>query len=84
MPSVFDTHKLGEKLILKNRVVMAPMTRTRTCAGDVPNALMATYYGQRASAGLIVAVATDRGICARDMRGHQAFTRTPRLRVGDW
>jgi N-ethylmaleimide reductase len=46
-------------LILKNRVVMAPMTRTRTSEGDVPNALMATYYGQRAGAGLIVSEATD-------------------------
>src|SRR4051794_37589689 len=38
---------------------MAPMTRTRTSADDVPNELMATYYGQRASAGLIVTEATD-------------------------
>ncbi|WP_235610696.1 alkene reductase [Bordetella sp. H567] len=44
---------------LKNRIVMAPMTRTRNSEGDIPNALMATYYGQRASAGLIVAEATD-------------------------
>jgi N-ethylmaleimide reductase len=35
------------------------MTRTRTSDGDVPNALMAAYYGQRAGAGLIVAEATD-------------------------
>ncbi len=33
---------------------MAPMTRTRTSEGDIPNELMATYYGQRAGAGLIV------------------------------
>jgi N-ethylmaleimide reductase len=59
MATLFDTHKLGEKLILKNRVVMAPMTRTRTSAGDIPNALMAKYYGQRASAGLIITEATD-------------------------
>ncbi|MDM0049913.1 hypothetical protein QTI04_12905 [Variovorax sp. J22R115] len=38
---------------------MAPMTRTRTSEGDVPSALMATYYGQRASAGLIVTEAVD-------------------------
>lgn len=44
---------------LSNRVVMAPMTRTRTSPGDVPNALMAKYYGQRAGAGLIIAEATD-------------------------
>lgn len=59
MVTLFDTHKLGERLTLKNRVVMAPMTRTRTSTGDVANALMAKYYGQRASAGLIITEATD-------------------------
>ncbi len=39
---------------LENRIAMAPMTRSRTDAGDVPNALMATYYAQRATAGLII------------------------------
>ncbi|MCP5091835.1 MAG: alkene reductase, partial [Gammaproteobacteria bacterium] len=37
---------------MKNRVVMAPMTRSRAGAGDVPTALNAEYYAQRASAGL--------------------------------
>jgi N-ethylmaleimide reductase len=47
-------------LRLPNRMVMAPMTRSRsTQPGDVPNALMATYYAQRASAGLIVSEATQ-------------------------
>jgi N-ethylmaleimide reductase len=54
MVDLFDSLLLGSTVPLKNRVVMAPMTRTRTSEGDVPNALMATYYGQRASAGLIV------------------------------
>jgi N-ethylmaleimide reductase len=40
-------------LTLPNRVVMAPMTRSRAI-GNVPNALMAKYYGERAAAGLIV------------------------------
>ncbi|MFZ4650852.1 MAG: alkene reductase [Rubrivivax sp.] len=40
-------------LQLPNRTVMSPMTRSRAL-GNVPNALMATYYAQRASAGLIV------------------------------
>jgi N-ethylmaleimide reductase len=45
---------------LPNRIVMAPMTRCRTTQpGDVPNALMAQYYAQRASAGLIVTEATQ-------------------------
>lgn len=45
-------------LPLKNRVVMAPMTRARAGASRVPNALMAEYYHQRANAGLIVTEAT--------------------------
>jgi N-ethylmaleimide reductase len=40
-------------LSLANRVVMSPMTRSRAI-GNIPNALMAEYYGQRASAGLII------------------------------
>lgn len=40
-------------LSLQNRMAMSPMTRSRAL-GNVPNALMATYYGQRASAGLII------------------------------
>ena len=42
-----------QSLQLSNRVVMAPMTRCRAI-GNVPNGLMAEYYGQRASAGLII------------------------------
>ncbi|MEL6140226.1 MAG: alkene reductase, partial [Bacteroidota bacterium] len=42
---------------LQNRVVMAPMTRSRAI-GNVPNELMATYYGQRAGAGLIITEGT--------------------------
>ena len=41
-------------LALKNRIVMAPMTRNRADARDAPNPLNARYYAQRASAGLIV------------------------------
>jgi N-ethylmaleimide reductase len=59
MIDLFAPLLLGATVPLKNRIVMAPMTRTRTSDGDVPNALMATYYGQRASAGLIVAEAAD-------------------------
>ncbi len=45
-------------LQLKNRVVMAPLTRSRAGEERLPNALMAQYYAQRASAGLIVTEAT--------------------------
>lgn len=59
MTLLFDPLALGA-LDLPNRVVMAPMTRCRTDQpGNVPNAMMATYYGQRASAGLIVTEATQ-------------------------
>jgi len=46
--------------VLKNRIVMPPMTRSRsTQPGDVPNKLMAEYYAQRAGAGLIVSEGTQ-------------------------
>jgi len=52
MSMLFTPYKLGN-LELKNRVVMSPMTRSRAI-GNIPNDLMATYYGQRAGAGLII------------------------------
>jgi N-ethylmaleimide reductase len=48
----------ARSLQLRNRMVMAPMTRSRAGEGNIPNALMAEYYGQRASAGLIVTEGT--------------------------
>lgn len=54
---LLETYELGS-LTLKNRAVMAPMTRSRAI-GNVPNALMAEYYGQRATnAGLIITEGT--------------------------
>lgn len=50
--TLFTPTTLGN-LPLQNRIVMAPMTRSRA-TGNVPNTLMATYYGQRAGAGLII------------------------------
>ena len=50
---LFTPVALGE-ITLANRIVMAPMTRDRAGPGDVPTGLMAQYYAQRASAGLIV------------------------------
>lgn len=44
---------------LPNRVIMAPLTRCRASEGRVPNAMMAEYYGQRASAGMIISEATS-------------------------
>ncbi len=54
---LFRPARLGG-LRLANRLVMAPMTRNRASATGVPEAIMATYYAQRASAGLIIAEAT--------------------------
>ncbi len=47
------------KTRLNNRVAMAPMTRSRAAAGEVATALNATYYAQRASAGLIISEASQ-------------------------
>ncbi|HEX7602580.1 MAG TPA: alkene reductase [Polyangiaceae bacterium] len=55
--SLFAPAPLGA-LTLSNRLVMAPMTRNRA-EGNVPNALMAEYYGQRAGAGLILTEGTS-------------------------
>ena len=46
-------------LQLANRAVMAPMTRSRAVDANTPNALMAEYYAQRATAGLIVTEGTS-------------------------
>src|ERR1700761_3368637 len=53
MPTLFDPIAIGD-LVLPNRILMAPLTRTRAGESRVPNALMAEYYLQRASAGLII------------------------------
>lgn len=56
MSLLFSPTQLGP-LALQNRLVMAPMTRSRAI-GNIPNALMAQYYGQRACAGLIITEGT--------------------------
>ncbi|MBS1208522.1 MAG: NADH:flavin oxidoreductase [Proteobacteria bacterium] len=58
MTRLFDPIQVGD-LNWPNRIVMAPLTRCRADAGRVPNALMAKYYAQRASAGLILSEATS-------------------------
>src|SRR5712675_2589773 len=55
---LFSSHRLGD-LELDNRIAMAPMTRGRAVDGNVPNPIAATYYAQRASAGLIITEATQ-------------------------
>ena len=71
MPSLLDPVRLGA-LSLRNRFVMAPLTRCRADPGRVPNALMLEYYVQRASAGLIISEATavtPMGVGYRDTPG---------------
>jgi N-ethylmaleimide reductase len=57
-PDLFSSYQLGN-LQLPNRIIMAPLTRNRAAQGNVPTELNATYYAQRASAGLIVSEATQ-------------------------
>ncbi|MFK8250781.1 alkene reductase [Ancylobacter terrae] len=56
--SLFEPYTLGD-ITLSNRIVMAPLTRNRAGAGLVPSPLAVEYYGQRASAGLIITEATQ-------------------------
>jgi 2,4-dienoyl-CoA reductase-like NADH-dependent reductase (Old Yellow Enzyme family) len=57
MTTLFDPLRLGD-LELPNRIIMSPMTRSRAGASRIANRLMAAYYSQRASAGLIISEAT--------------------------
>lgn len=58
MPTLFDPLVVGD-LTLPNRIIMAPLTRQRAGDARVPNAMMAQYYAERASAGLILSEATS-------------------------
>ncbi len=70
MADLFTPLQLGA-ITLPNRILMAPLTRCRAEANHVPGELMAQYYSQRASAGLIVAEAT------MVMEGNSAFWMEP-------
>ena len=70
MTTLFSPIKVGA-LTAPNRIFMAPLTRCRADAEHVPTALMAEYYSQRASAGLLIAEAT------MAMAGNSAFWMEP-------
>ncbi|WJG08562.1 alkene reductase [Aliiglaciecola sp. LCG003] len=70
MSELFTPVKLGD-INLQNRVIMAPLTRCRATVDHIPTDRMATYYGQRAGAGLIIAEAT------MAIEGNSAFYREP-------
>lgn len=55
---LFTPTQVGS-LSIKNRIVMAPLTRSRAVDNNTPNSLMATYYAQRAEAGLIITEGTS-------------------------
>ncbi|KQP37356.1 alkene reductase [Pseudorhodoferax sp. Leaf274] len=65
--TLFHPYTLGP-LQLSNRIVMAPLTRNRAGAGLVPSEHAATYYSQRASAGLVITEATQ---ISADAQGYQ-------------
>ena len=58
MSNLFEPTRFGD-IATSNRIVMAPLTRDRAGPGQVPTPMMATYYQQRATAGLIVTEATQ-------------------------
>lgn len=70
MNSLFRSLQVGA-LTLPNRILMAPLTRCRAEDNHVPGSLMAEYYAQRASAGLVIAEAT------MAMAGNSSFWREP-------
>jgi N-ethylmaleimide reductase len=70
MKTLFQSLQMGD-LKLPNRILMAPLTRSRAEDGHVPSSLMAEYYAQRASAGLIIAEAT------MVMEGNSSFWHEP-------
>ncbi len=72
MARLHDPLVLGP-ITMKNRVVMAPMTRSRNDDAGCPTDIMATYYAQRASAGLIISEAT----CVSEMA--KGYSRIPGL-----
>ncbi|MCR8717704.1 alkene reductase [Pseudomonas syringae] len=58
MTTLLDSFRLGD-LELPNRLIMAPLTRARATVDGVPTAMMAEYYAQRATAGLLISEATN-------------------------
>ena len=77
--SLFDPVRLGS-LTLANRIVMAPLTRSRASSEGVPSPHAPDYYAQRASAGLMIAEATQispRAGLHRPRRASFAGTRSP-------
>lgn len=81
MPTLFDPLRVGN-MELDNRIIMAPMTRSRADDEGVQPEYAATYYAQRASAGLIITEATNVSPMAK------GYVRTPGIytdaQIGSW
>ncbi|MES2642113.1 MAG: alkene reductase [Myxococcota bacterium] len=56
---LFSSHPSAPGVTFQNRIALAPMTRSRAAAGNVPTELTALYYAQRATAGLLITEATQ-------------------------
>jgi hypothetical protein len=84
VPTLFDPVRIGA-WDLPNRIVMSPLTRSRAGIERIPNALMAEYYTQRASAGLIISEATavtPMGVGYADTPGGLVVSASGRLETG--
>jgi hypothetical protein len=79
--TLFDPVRLGP-LILANRIVVAPLTRSRASRDGVPSPLAADYYAQCASAGVIIAEATNISPRHAATRGPPGIYSDPRRRHG--
>jgi len=75
MPTLFDPLCVG-RLELDNRIIMAPMTRSRADDDGIQPSYAANYYRQRASAGLIITEATNISPMAK------GYIRTPGIYTG--
>src|SRR5262249_41276394 len=65
--TLFQPYQLSDDLILKNKIIMAPMTRNMADDDLIPTESMAQYYGKRAAAGLII---TEGTFIRPDARGY--------------
>jgi N-ethylmaleimide reductase len=75
---LFSPYPLGD-LALPNRIVMAPLTRNRSGKEGIPTPLMAEYYAQRASAGLIISEATQISAEGQGYEGTPGIYTDPQL-----
>lgn len=78
---LFDPVQVGDYR-LANRIVMAPLTRSRAHVDGTANTLMTEYYAQRASAGLIIAEGTNISPQGRATRTHRDSTAPRKWRRG--